>query len=117
MIRHGEEVLYERMEEFKGGAGHLLIKKLMPQSLVGNGVDLFAHNKLEKGCEIGWHVHETNCEFYYILKGSGEYNDNGTVVPVVAGNITYTPMGEGHSLRNPFDEPLEIIALVAAPRP
>ena len=29
-------------------------------------------------CEIGYHVHKGDSEAYYLLEGSGIYNDNGT---------------------------------------
>ena len=48
---------------------------------------------------------------YYILSGEGEFNDNGAVTTVKAGDVTWTPDGEGHSLKATSDK-LEFIALV-----
>ena len=47
-----------------------------------------------------------------ILSGEGEFNDNGTVTTVRAGDVCFTGDGEGHSLKNLRDEPLEYVALV-----
>lgn len=73
---------------------------------------LFNHGYLKKGDEVGWHVHNGDGEIYYILAGEGDFNDNGTVVKVRAGDVCWTPDGEGHSLVCTSDEPLEMIALV-----
>ena len=61
---------------------------------------------------VGWHIHHGDGETYYILKGHGEYNDNGTAVRVGPGDVTFVDDGEGHSLKNTGDETLEAIALI-----
>lgn len=63
-------------------------------------------------CEVGWHIHKGDGEVYYILKGEGEYNDNGTLVTVRPGDVAFVDDGEGHSLINRRNETLEAIALV-----
>ena len=65
-----------------------------------------------QSCEIGWHIHEGDGETFLILSGEGEFNDNGTVTTVRAGDVCFTGDGEGHSLKNLRDEPLEYVALV-----
>ena len=47
-----------------------------------------------------------------VLSGSAEYNDNGNVITISAGDVTYTGDGEGHGLVNNADEPFEMIALI-----
>ena len=64
------------------------------------------------GQAVGWHKHKGDGEVYYILKGEGEYNDNGTLVTVRPGDVAFVDDGEGHSLINRHDETLEAIALV-----
>ncbi|NLC53971.1 MAG: cupin domain-containing protein, partial [Firmicutes bacterium] len=51
-------------------------------------------------------------EAYYILSGTGEFNDNGAVTTVTAGDVTFTGAGEGHALKNIGTEPLDFIALI-----
>ena len=67
---------------------------------------------IEPGCSLGYHEHHGESETYYILSGKGDYNDNGTVRPVKAGDITYTPNGCGHGLENTGDENLVFMALI-----
>ena len=101
------------IEHMVGGPGRVLSSSLIegPETLFHSG-RLFAHSILEKDCGIGFHTHTDECELYYILKGEAEYNDNGQVRTVSAGDITYTGPGESHSLTNRRDEPVEIIALI-----
>lgn len=81
------------------------------EEMLGKG-RLFNHVFLNPGCEIGWHIHHGDGECYYILKGHGEYSDNGSIVTVGPGDITFVGDGEGHSMINKSDEPLEAIALI-----
>ena len=37
---------------------------------------------MPEGSDLAFHVHEGESETYYILTGTGIYNDNGTKYPV-----------------------------------
>jgi mannose-6-phosphate isomerase-like protein (cupin superfamily) len=56
-------------------------------------------------------VHETDAEAYYFLSGIGEYSDGESTVTVGAGDVTFTPRGEGHGVRNAGNEALIFLAL------
>ena len=58
------------------------------------------------------HTHEGDNEIFYFLSGTGEYNDNGTIVEVGPGDTTICSDGELHGLKNTGDVPLEFIALI-----
>lgn len=96
-----------------GGDGFITVR-----SLINNDKELndkgrvFAHTTLLPGCSIGYHVHQGDTEIYYIYSGLAEYNDNGTICTVEAGDVTFTPSGEGHGIKNIGNVPLEIIALI-----
>ena len=49
---------------------------------------------------------------YYILSGTGRYNDNGVERIITAGDVTYTAPGEGHGIEALNGEPVEMIALI-----
>lgn len=112
-MSHIRKVEPKWIENMVGGPGKVYNRSLItgPADLFHSG-RLFAHNVLEKDCGLGYHKHEGECEFYYILKGSAEYNDNGTVVTLHPGDVTYTGPGESHGIVNHGDEPCEFIALV-----
>lgn len=96
-----------------GGNGTAKMHQILngAEELGGKG-RLFNQVFLEPGCEIGWHIHHGDNETYYILSGKGEYNDNGTLVEVNPGDVTFTDDGEGHAMKAIGDETLVMIALI-----
>ena len=73
---------------------------------------MFAHITVDPGCSIGYHDHQHETEFYYIIKGEAVFNDDGREVLVHAGDICATGYGASHGLENKTDEPVELIALI-----
>lgn len=49
---------------------------------------------------------------YYILNGTAEFSDNGNIVTLKAGDVAYTPDGEGHGIRNVGEDTLHFISLI-----
>ena len=113
MVRKGNERSIGRFERRYGGDGYIITRKLINTSdeLNGNG-RLFSHITIAPHSGIGFHMHEGDTEIYYVLSGKAEYNDNGTIVPIGPGDVTFTPSGTGHGINNPNDEPQDIIALI-----
>ena len=112
MIRRKDKATVVRKQMF-GGAGEAVMRQLLngDGEMYGKG-RVFNHLFLAPGAEIGWHVHHGDGETYYILRGRGEYSDNGRLTTVEPGDVTFTDDGEGHSLKAVGDEPLEAIALI-----
>ena len=112
VIRRRDEVAVE-MKKMFGGAGEVEHHRLLlgAEEMYGKG-RLFNHVVIRPGCELGWHVHHGDGETYYILRGRGEYSDNGTLIEVGPGDVMYVGDGEGHSMKAVGDEPLEMIALI-----
>ncbi len=75
-------------------------------------IRMFARVELKPGEEVKYHIHTGECEQYYILSGKGEYSDNGKVIEVMPGTVTYTPSGEGHGIKNIGQDMLVFIALI-----
>lgn len=95
-----------------GGNGDLDIKVLATADEMYKGARLFNHVTLNPGCSLGYHPHEHETEFYYILKGEAVFNDNGTEVVLGPGDLGATGYGEYHSLENRTNEIVEFIALI-----
>ena len=95
------------------GVGEITVRSLLngPEEMSHKG-RVFAHTTVYPGSQIGYHVHTGDSETYYILSGTGEYSDNGTIVTVGPGDVTYCAPGEGHSICCIGDEPVEMIALI-----
>ena len=113
MITRKDEQIIETVEGAMGGQGHAIFNRFIrePAELYGKG-RVFSIVTPEKDCEIGYHVHKGDGEFYCMLSGEVEYNDNGTVTTLRAGDTSFTADGEGHSAINRKDEPASMIALV-----
>lgn len=95
------------------GKGEITVRNLLngPEEMSNKG-RVFGHTTVYPGSEIGYHVHSGDSETYYILSGKGEYNDNGTIVSIEAGDVAYCAPGEGHGLKCTGNEPIEMIALI-----
>ena len=102
----------ERIENMCGGKGYLIIKHLLGEKELNGKCGLYAEVTIEPGCSLGYHEHHGESETYYILKGQGIYSDNGTLRMVKAGDVTFTPNGQGHALTNTEDTDLVFMALI-----
>ena len=112
MIRKKEDQAIE-FKCIRGGVGEVEMQKICESTdeLFGKG-RLFNRMILAPGNSIGKHTHEGDNEIFYFLSGVGEYDDNGTVVSVSAGDTVVCKDGEMHGLVNTGDVPLEFIALI-----
>ena len=100
-------------QNVRGGNGDLEFRRIIrtPEDLMGKG-RLFSHMVLQPNQSVGYHQHVGDAEWYYIIAGHGEYNDNGKIIPVGTGDVCICPEGESHGMVNTGEEPLEMIALV-----
>lgn len=112
MVRCNKEAKYTEKKMFDGAGMARMRLILESNAEMYDKGRVFNHLYLDPGCEVGWHIHHGDGETYYILKGHGEYNDNGTLVTVGPGDVTFVDDGEGHSLKNTGKENLEAIALI-----
>ena len=112
MIKRKGSYKKEAIEKMRGGEGFCTIEHLLtPEELYEKG-RLYAHITLEPGHSIGYHVHENEMESYYVVSGEAEYMDNAEKVHLYPGDTTFTPAGEGHSVKCVSNEPLTIIAQI-----
>ena len=96
----------------RSGNGTVNMKHITDQKGLYDHARLFAHLTVEPGRSIGFHSHEKETEFFYILKGEGLFDDDGTKVTVGPGDVCATGGGASHGLENVSDKPLEMIALI-----
>ncbi len=112
MIRRAEERVKDRKKMFNGAGEARMLHILEAGEEMYNKGRVFNHLFLDPGCEFGWHIHHGDGETYCIVSGHGTYNDNGTLVPVGPGDVTFVDDGEGHSLKNTGEEDLISVALI-----
>ena len=113
MIRKNAEKIVDRFEHKFGADGFITVRSLTNSDAeMNNKGRVFAHTTILPGHGVGYHEHTGDTEIYYIYSGKGEYNDNGVITTVEAGDVTFTPSGTGHGIQCIGDEPLELIALI-----
>ncbi len=108
MIQKKEDVIRGMEEE----NGTLRIYKLLLPPQKPEKVRTYAKAVLAPGGEVEFHVHEGESETYFFLSGEGLYSDNGTEMPVSAGDVTFTADGEGHGIKNTGHEDLHFMVLI-----
>ena len=113
MIRKAEECKMEYREHMRDGDGTVEITNFIQgNSELNDKGWLFAKLTLKSGCSIGYHVHEKDAELFYMMKGTAEYNDNGEIRTVHAGDVMICPTGTGHGIANRSEETVEVIAVI-----
>ena len=93
--------------QFKGGEGETWFRTF------NDGQNKIMRGRLEPGCSIGYHSHETNSEIIYILSGEALCRYDETEERLTVGQCHYCPQGHAHSLINAdTTEPLIFFAIV-----
>jgi uncharacterized cupin superfamily protein len=59
--------------------------------------------------------HSAQCEFYYVLAGTGTIRHAGGQTPIVAGDAFLSKPGEPHQIINSGDDDLEIVVIADNP--
>ena len=112
MIVTHQQMQKETREKMRGGTGAVNLTHLMPESFFYGHGRLYALVTLEPGCSIGWHEHHGESESFHIISGTALLSDNGTPVTLYAGDCAVCPDGEGHSIENCGETPLQFVAMV-----
>jgi mannose-6-phosphate isomerase-like protein (cupin superfamily) len=94
------------------GKGEITVRNLLngPEEMNNKG-RAFVHTTVYAGSKIGLHKHEGDFETFYILSGTGKYDDNGNIVDVHPGDVYVCREGESHSIEA-IGENIEMIALI-----
>lgn len=90
----------------------ITVEELLKEEHMDGKCGLFARVTMEPGAVLGYHEHHGETETYYILSGTGEYDDNGTKVPAAPGDIFFCEDGCGHDICCTGSEPLSFMALI-----
>ena len=112
MIRRSHEMLQEVRENMRGGTGQVEFMHIFQENELGGDARLCAKITLPPGSSIGFHNHDDEEEIYYILKGTATVDDNGEKAELKPGDAVLTGGGNGHSIANNSDEPVEFMAII-----
>ena len=111
MVIHRNEMKVEEKERLRDGEGITRLTHLVDASAEKNA-RMLAEIALEPGCSIGYHPHDAETEYYFILSGTGTVNDEGKEVEVKPGDSVITGNGASHSIKNTGTVPLVFIAVI-----
>lgn len=95
-----------------GGKGETVLNHILSANELNDKTRMFAEVTLAPGTSIGFHAHHGESETYYILAGTGAYNDNGEIRTISRGDVTFTASGNSHGIENTGTENLVFIALI-----
>ncbi|MGI6074796.1 MAG: cupin domain-containing protein [Pyramidobacter sp.] len=112
MIRRAEEIKSVDFEGFKGGVGRTTMRDLMDAEAMGGHGRKFGLTCVAPGASIGTHFHRGESEAWYVLSGTGRFNDDGTWQDFAPGDFLYCADGHCHGLQNTGDKPVEMVALI-----
>lgn len=112
MIRHYEELTPVTHRGMKDGPGEVTFRNLISKEEALGHARLFDLLELRSGCGIGWHTHENEAEYYYVLKGRPTVNDNGTERQLAPGDFAMVQSGQGHAIENREAETAEVLAVI-----
>ena len=94
------------LPNFKGGEGAMIA------NMHTDGAGKILLGRLEPGSTIGYHKHENNSEYIYLLSGCAEFIYDDTTETTVAGGCHFCPEGHSHSMMNNSNEDLVFFAVV-----
>lgn len=101
------------IEHLRGGEGTVEIYDIVTADELNGHGSMYAKTVIKPHSSIGFHVHETNTEPYFILEGRGVFVDNDmSRTEVGPGDVCVIEVGQGHALENNTDEDLIIMALI-----
>lgn len=90
MILDLMELPEQPMHNFKGGEGITWLR------MHNDGLNRIMMGRIQPGCSIGMHTHETNSEILHVLSGAARIIMDGKVEIVYAGQTHYCPKGHTH---------------------
>jgi mannose-6-phosphate isomerase-like protein (cupin superfamily) len=111
MVINRNEMKTEDKEHMRNGEGVTHLTYLLDASTQKNA-RMFAEVVLNPECSIGYHRHDSETEYYFILSGTGIVNDDGNEIVVKQGDSIITGNGASHSIKNTGSVPLVFHAII-----
>ena len=110
MIKASQDYAGEIRSAMRGGSGDVHFEHIWkPAEEMYSKTRLYSKIILEPGSSIGYHIHENEEEIFYIIEGTAQYNDNGTVVTLNKGDSCICLDGETHSIGNAADAECDLV--------
>ena len=110
MYINKQQMTREVIPNARGGPGEM--SKFSWTNDLPPNITMFSVLVLESGSGVGYHTHDTDTEFFYILDGELEIDDNGTVYTAKPGDLVITGDGLGHSVMNKSGKQASMAAVI-----
>lgn len=111
MIRKTKTI---KTSDLRGGKGLASINPLLEENEKFSEVTFLGVIELAPQASIGYHEHSTNSETYYILQGTGIFEEKeGLKTPVERGDFCHIESGYWHGIENTGKNTLVILAVVS----
>ena len=94
------------LEHFKDGEGSTIAK------MFADELNRIFIGRLQPGCSIGMHTHDTSSEVIYVLEGVGTTILDGITETLHPGDCSYCKKGNTHTLINRGESDLVFFAVV-----
>lgn len=114
MVKQAGDMPDEFRPHMRDGDGTVQLTAVFSPDEYHSNTRLISRITLPVGASIGYHVHEQEEEFFYVLSGEALFNDNGRTVRLRAGDATVTRGGEGHAVQNDGAVPFEMLAVIVS---
>ncbi|MDR2618798.1 MAG: cupin domain-containing protein [Treponema sp.] len=111
MVIRRQDMKVELKEKMRDGEGTVQLIHLLDAGGEKNA-RMFAEITLKPGCSIGYHQHNSETEYFFIISGTGTVKDDGKEVQVKQGDSIITGNGAFHSIKNTGTEPLVFHAVI-----
>lgn len=113
MIHSNSDYRTDLRTGMRGGTGEVKIEHLFePGTELLSPTRMISRITLQPGCSIGFHTHENEEETFYIISGTAEADDNGTIAILNPGDSILTGNGSGHSIKNCGCDDLVMLAMI-----
>lgn len=112
MIKKRSEMPVEGHDSWCQGRGHADSALMLTRKESLGKFASVSEITLEPGGLIGDHPHTTDADLYIVTQGTARVNDNGTFKVIEAGELSFTPEGEHHSIENIGEGVLKFLAVM-----
>lgn len=106
MIINFKDITPIVVDNMRGGEGNVQLVKFADE------LNSIVRITIKQNCSIGLHTHETDQEIIYVIKGCGKCLEDGVEYDLYPGLANYCAKGKNHSIRNPYEEDLELFAVI-----
>ena len=121
MIINFKDITPIVVDNMRGGEGNVKLVKFSVKYAANRADDVVKFSDevnsvvritIKQNCSIGLHTHENDQEIIYVIKGNGKCLEDGVEYDLYPGLANYCAKGKNHSIRNPYEEDLELFAVI-----